>query len=202
MSHPKVVNVRHGIPFDVYIGRMKDSALHWGNPFTHLSTAMPGTIKVPTREVAIQCHRDWLDGVAHQEVEPTRREWILANLPILKGKILGCYCAPKECHGDYYARKAESLVVLPEIPVDVDVRAMGRNELVAELMKLRKAIRTHRDSSGHDLCWFHPELWSLLPEKVLPQPSVPPLPEFLEHCRKYRESLNEPASQGGMGVRA
>ena len=32
--------------------------------------------------------------------------------------------------------------------------------------KLRAGIRKHRDSTGHDLCWHHPDLWELLPERT------------------------------------
>jgi 8-oxo-dGTP diphosphatase len=54
---------------------------------------------------------------------------------------------------------------------------------------LREGIRKHRDSSGHDLCWFHPELWNLLPEKKNPTPDVPPWDEFMKQCAVYRASL-------------
>jgi hypothetical protein len=48
----------------------------------------------------------------------------------------------------------------------------------------------HRDSFGHELCWHHPNLWGLLPEKTDPQPSVPGWPQFLRGCIQYRESLD------------
>lgn len=50
---------------------------------------------------------------------------------------------------------------------------MSREQLVAEVKTLRDAIRTHRDSNGHDLCWHHPALWSLLPQKTDPSPPSP-----------------------------
>jgi hypothetical protein len=46
---------------------------------------------------------------------------------------------------------------------DIDLEAMSREQLIAEVMKLRDGIRKHRDSSGHELCWHHPALWALLP---------------------------------------
>jgi hypothetical protein len=73
--------------------------------------------------------------------------------------------------------------------VDEDLEQLSREELVAEVKRLRQGIRTHRDSSGHDLCWHHPQLWSLLPERVDPTIAVPPWPKFLRGCVKYRESL-------------
>jgi hypothetical protein len=74
---------------------------------------------------------------------------------------------------------------------DDDLAAMSRDELMTEVMRLRAGIREHRDSSGHDLCWHHPQLWGLLPEKTDPLPVVPPWPEFLAGCLKYRRSLDE-----------
>lgn len=72
---------------------------------------------------------------------------------------------------------------------DGDLESMSRDELVAEVKRLRAGIRDHRDSSGHDLCWHHPQLWGLLPEKIAPEIAVPPWPRFLRGCVKYRESL-------------
>src|SRR5437773_8438392 len=37
--------------------------------------------------------------------------------------------------------------------------------ILVEVKRLRAGIRAHRDSSGHELCWHHPQLWGLLPEK-------------------------------------
>src|SRR5919108_2915885 len=49
--------------------------------------------------------------------------------------------------------------------MDTDLDAMSREQLIAEVRKLRNGIRKHRDSSEHDLCWHHPDLWALLREK-------------------------------------
>jgi hypothetical protein len=46
--------------------------------------------------------------------------------------------------------------------VDEDLEAMTREQLIAEMRRLREGIREHRDSTGHALCWHHPALWSLL----------------------------------------
>jgi hypothetical protein len=48
----------------------------------------------------------------------------------------------------------------------------------------------HPDSFGHDLCWHHPKLWGLLPDKPDPLTSVPAWPQFLRGCIQYRESLD------------
>jgi hypothetical protein len=74
--------------------------------------------------------------------------------------------------------------------MDEDIEAMARDELVSEVRKLRAAIRAHRDSSEHELCWHHPALWSLLPEAQDPLPTVPDWPQFMRGCIRYRESLD------------
>lgn len=73
--------------------------------------------------------------------------------------------------------------------LDNDLEKMDRNALIKEIKRLRAAIRAHRDSSGHELCWHHPQLWGLLPERIEPAVAVPPWPKFLRGCVKYRESL-------------
>jgi hypothetical protein len=57
--------------------------------------------------------------------------------------------------------------------MDEDVEQMSREQLVAEVKVLRHGIRQHRDSSGHELCWHHPDLWALLPDATDPLPAVP-----------------------------
>jgi hypothetical protein len=74
--------------------------------------------------------------------------------------------------------------------MDEDLEKLDREQLVAEVKRLRAGIRAHRDSSGHDLCWHHPQLWSLVPEPISPEIAVPPWPKFLRGCLRYRESLD------------
>lgn len=66
-------------PFDVYIGRPSK----WGNPFI---LGLDGN-----RIRVIERYRTWLYQRPHL-IEEARIE--------LKDKILGCWCAPKPCHGD------------------------------------------------------------------------------------------------------
>ena len=75
--------------------------------------------------------------------------------------------------------------------MDEDLDAMTREQLVAEVKRLRGGIRTHRDSTSHDLCWHQPALWALLPDPTDPLPTVPTWPEFLRGCLRYRQSLDE-----------
>lgn len=77
--------------------------------------------------------------------------------------------------------------------MDDDLQAMSRDELLAEVLKLRAGIRRHRDTSGHDLCWYHPHLWAMLPDKVDPKIAVPPWEKFMRGCIRYRQSLDEQA---------
>ena len=77
--------------------------------------------------------------------------------------------------------------------MDEDLAGMSRDGLVAEVKKLRQGIRKHRDSTGHALCWHHPDLWALLPERTEPEIAVPPWPKFMRGCIRYRQSLDEQA---------
>ena len=77
--------------------------------------------------------------------------------------------------------------------MDSDLDLMTREQLIAEIRKLRRGIRDHRDADRHDLCWHHPALWGLLPEKTDPVPVVPEWPEFLRGCIRYRQSLDPQA---------
>lgn len=82
MNHPLVrhVNDEH----DVFIGR----GGKWGNPFI---IGIHGT-----RKEVIQKHKDWI------KTQPE----LLSQLHELRGKRLGCFCAPDPCHGDTLAELA------------------------------------------------------------------------------------------------
>ena len=93
MPHPLVVHCKKA-RYDVYIGRSRAGNV-WGNPFSHL----PGSLaefKVAYDEV-LPRYEAWLRAQP-QLVERARME--------LRGKRLGCWCAPKPCHGDILARIA------------------------------------------------------------------------------------------------
>ena len=76
-----VVNL-HYETYDVLIARPSK----WGNPF-------PITDNCP-RELAL----------AKYEVHIRRRPDLIAALPELAGKRLGCHCRPLPCHGDVLVR--------------------------------------------------------------------------------------------------
>lgn len=74
--------------YDVYIGRPSK----WGNPFTHLDNSTHAKYKKATRQEAIEAYKDYiLNGEGKH---------LLDNLHELDGKVLGCWCKPKSCHGD------------------------------------------------------------------------------------------------------
>ena len=77
--------------------------------------------------------------------------------------------------------------------MDGDLIGLTREQLMAEVQRLRDGIRQHRDATGHDLCWHHPALWGLLPEATDPLPTVPDWPQFLAGCIRYRQSLDTQA---------
>ena len=75
--------------------------------------------------------------------------------------------------------------------MDEDLQHMDKDRLIEEVKKLRAGIREHRDSTGHDLCWHHPNLWNLLPEKTDPAIAIPDWPDFMRGCIQYRKSLDK-----------
>jgi hypothetical protein len=82
--------------------------------------------------------------------------------------------------------------------LDGDLNTMSREELIETAKRLREGIRAHRDSSGQDLCWHHPQLWGLLPEPAPRAIAVPPWPRFLRGCVQYRESLDRELPEAPM----
>ena len=75
--------------------------------------------------------------------------------------------------------------------MDEDLEGLDREQLIEEIRRLRAGIREHRDSTGQELCWHHPRLWGLLPEKSDRLPVIPEWPEFMRGCVRYRQSLDE-----------
>lgn len=128
MVSTRVVNIR-AERHDVYIGRNKD-AMHFGNPFALKRSDLSNKV-FPNRKDALMAFFYWLNGTDHQEVEPARREWVIANMENLRGKTLGCFCKPKECHGDIYR------VVLGEMMLeDVFVAAPAQKHSNEEQINL------------------------------------------------------------------
>lgn len=73
--------------YDIYIGRPSI----WGNPFV--------IGKDGTREEVIKKYRKYI----LNNIE------LKKQLKYLKGKVLGCWCKPKVCHGDVLAELANKI---------------------------------------------------------------------------------------------
>lgn len=82
----QVVNINDS-DYDVFIGRPS----LWGNPF---KVGRDGT-----REEVIEKYREYVKS------DPS----LMALLPELRGKRLGCYCAPGPCHGEILVELLEEL---------------------------------------------------------------------------------------------
>lgn len=85
-----VVNIKTGALYDVYIGRA-NIRLHleetvWANPFK--------IGKHGTREEVLVKHETYLQARFRQNPA------LWDELEKLRGKRLGCYCKPLDCHGD------------------------------------------------------------------------------------------------------
>lgn len=77
MPATRVVNINHE-DCDIYIGRPS----RWGNPF---QIGVYGD-----RQRVLLLYAEWI----------RRQPDLLRALPTLRGKRLGCHCAPLPCHGD------------------------------------------------------------------------------------------------------
>lgn len=89
--HPLCVHCKRA-PYDVYIGRpmrsQRPEDCPWGNPFT---------IAEYGRDGCIDKYEEWI----------MTQPQLLARLPELKGKVLGCWCAPRRCHGEVLIKLLE-----------------------------------------------------------------------------------------------
>lgn len=83
IAAPKTVHCKKE-KYDTYIGRKCYGlpASKWGNPFV--------IGKDGTRDEVIEKYRQWI----------VTQPQLIKDLPELKGKILGCWCAPLKCHGE------------------------------------------------------------------------------------------------------
>lgn len=91
-----VVNIkRKNAKYDVYIGR----GSKWGNPFVM---------------------KDWSDEERNRVCDEYEmwfftQQHLVDSLPELKDKVLGCYCKPKRCHGDFLARLAKQVRLINQV---------------------------------------------------------------------------------------
>lgn len=91
----RVVNLRSGEPYDLYIGRANPrkrlAASRWANPFRVGPDGTPEEVMARYR--------------AHVLARPD----LLDALPELRGKTLACWCAPLPCHGEVLRALVEEL---------------------------------------------------------------------------------------------
>lgn len=88
MSRTKVINVRSKQAQRPYIYVGRPSA--WGNPF---KIGVDGS-----RREVIRKYEEWI------KTQPE----LMLRITELKGRRLGCYCAPLPCHADVLARLADA----------------------------------------------------------------------------------------------
>ncbi len=116
----KVVHCKKDV-YDVYIGRPSK----WGNPFSH-KKGTRATHLTDTREEAVSKYKEYL----------LNNRGLLKDLYTLKGKTLGCWCAPEACHGDVLVELAndENFLKL------VEKYTFNKEALDSEINKLCKLI--------------------------------------------------------------
>lgn len=88
----KVVNL-YKERYDVYIGRPgKGQKGYFGNPFS-----IPPKATAEERQICLDKYREYFYKRLSADVEFRQR------VNELQGKVLGCFCKPKLCHGDVIA---------------------------------------------------------------------------------------------------
>lgn len=86
----KVVHCRKE-KYDIYIGRPSK----WGNPYSH-KDGTKAEFVVKTRKESIEKYEEYI-----------RQSRLMKDIDELEGKILGCWCKPKSCHGDVLVKLLE-----------------------------------------------------------------------------------------------
>jgi len=89
MAEIKVVHCKRE-PYDVYIGR----GSKWGNPFS----------------IGEHGNRDDVISKYEMYIMSPHGRHLFDALHELDGKILGCWCSPKACHGDILKRMVEDRI--------------------------------------------------------------------------------------------
>jgi hypothetical protein len=104
---PRVVHCKRE-RYEVYVGR--GSGSRWGNPFK--------SPRDGSRYEVIAKYERWL----------VRQPELMAALPELRGKVLGCWCAPKPCHADVLLRLANAPIPTAPTPA---IQAKGEPHALA-----------------------------------------------------------------------
>lgn len=94
----RVVNL-YKEAYDVYIGRPgKGQEGYFGNPFQLVNTK-----DLAERQRVVEQYADYFSERLEKDQEFKRR------VHALRGKTLGCFCAPNVCHGDVIAAYLNAL---------------------------------------------------------------------------------------------
>ena len=109
----------------VYIGRPSK----WGNPFV--------IGRHGTRSQIIKKYEEWL----------LDNKKLMSALGELRGKVLGCYCLPQECHGMMLLRIANSLCVECGYPLKSREKTICR-----PCQQMREDLRNDLCVCGLKLC--------------------------------------------------
>jgi len=88
--------------YDIYIGRGRcpktGTVNQFGNPFKIGRDGSRGVVCIKFKA--------WMvtgNNFGCQEATDAKRSWILAHLEELRDKVIACWCAPEDCHGNVYA---------------------------------------------------------------------------------------------------
>ena len=103
-----VVNLRAVNEYDVYIGRAGRGELGtFGNPYKVGVTCERCGVVHGTGESTLPCFEAYL--IERVQTDPVFKARLLA----LRGKVLGCFCKPKPCHGDVIVKWLSEQPVVP-----------------------------------------------------------------------------------------
>lgn len=97
MNKTKVVN-RHFDKYNIYIGR----GTKWGNPFMEFTDG--------NHDEVIELYRQYAQNNPN----------IYNHIHELKGKILGCSCKPRSCHGDILVEMVENIKMYDKLVIGID----------------------------------------------------------------------------------
>lgn len=112
-----VINIKnedHSIdPGYFYIGRSKNNNSPLGNPFTHAGKRTNlAKLSFPTVEQAIEAYEMYFDAMYGKDEDFTKAfDEIYEYYKTGKDVYLGCFCAPKKCHGEIIAKKLQQKLI-------------------------------------------------------------------------------------------
>ena len=188
LTQPNIVNLRYvediekwiqeGAGNNVYVARKTrhHSRSNWCNPFRLKDYGF-------NQEKVLDLFEKYL----------VQNEELIQHLPNLKGKVLGCWCAPSRCHAEILHRMAGNVPVYESHATDDD-SLINNPELLGE--KVTHALQALNDvfeTNGHvemSSCTGCGDLYLPLPTVDVATPTVPSL-STTESTNTVYESLLE-----------